>query len=60
MKLVMNKFSLGLSIAQRIVMMIAASVIGLLLVGGVGIFIANQGASNMQKVNSGVLPRIET
>ena len=56
----MKKFAIRLTIAQRIVLMIAASVIGLLAVGAVGILIATSGASNMQKISEGVLPRIET
>ena len=48
-----------LTIAHRILMMIGVSVLSLLLVGFVGLFVANKGTESIRQINEGAQPRIQ-
>ena len=49
----------NLTIAHRILMMIGVSVLSLLLVGFVGLFVANKGTESIRQINEGAQPRIQ-
>lgn len=49
-----------MTIAARILLMIAVSVSALLIVGGVGLFVASTGTESVKQINDGALARIQT
>ena len=49
----------NLTIAHRIILMICVSVLSLLLVGFVGLFVAEKGSESIKEINEGAMPRIQ-
>ena len=50
----------NLTIAHRILLMICVSVLSLLLVGIVGLFVAQRGSESIRQISDGAMPRIQT
>ncbi len=50
----------NLTIAHRIILMICVSVLSLLLVGFVGLFVAQRGSESIKAISEGAMPRIQT
>lgn len=50
----------AVTISARLLLMIAASVVALLIVGGVGLRVASQGTQRIEEINDGALARIQT
>ena len=50
----------NLTIAHRILLMIAVSMISLLLVGGAGLFIANRGSESIEQIKDDSLASVRT
>ena len=49
----------NLTIAHRILLMICVSVLSLLLVGIVGLFVAQRGSESIRQISEGAMPRID-
>ena len=50
----------AVTISARILLMIAVSVGALLIVGGVGLYVASKGTQSIKEINDGALARIQT
>ena len=50
----------AVTISARLLLMIAATVVALLIVGGVGLRVASQGTQRIEEINDGALARIQT